>query len=433
MFDAHVNPVPDKRAGAISAFALVVASMVGTGVFTSLGYQLPTLTSGPQILILWLLGGIIALCGALCYATVAKALPKSGGEHHFLGEIYHPALGFMAGLLSAIVGFAAPTALSAIAFGEYLHKALPNIPVTTSAIAVIILGTAAHSFSATTSARVQVAATTLKLLLILAFLIAAITLPGNGDIRWSFEPSTDLSAILQPAFAISLFFVFYAYSGWNAAIYGLEEWHQPERTVHRALIGGTLLVTVLYIALNAAFLHAAPVDDLRNQTAVGEIAARSMFGESTARPIAVLFALGLFASVSAQLWAGPRVLAAMGRSTPALSFLTPKGNAPVASLLIQSTLALAFVLLTTFRDLVNYTQTGLTLCTMLTVAGLFFLGKKLPPATLRRLIVPAMIFLAMTAFAIVRSVVAEPRTTLLGLATAGLCALLWFPLQRLKK
>lgn len=407
--------------------------MVGTGVFTSLGYQLPTLTSGPQILFLWLLGGIIALCGALCYATVAKALPRSGGEHHFLGEIYHPALGFMAGLLSTIVGFAAPTALSAIAFGEYLHKALPGIPVTASAIVVILLGTAAHAFSATTSARVQVAATTLKLLLIAAFLVAAAMLPGKGDIRWEFEPSTDIAAIFHPAFAISLFFVFYAYSGWNAAVYGLEEWDRPERTVHRSLIGGTLVVTVLYIALNAAFLHAAPVDALRGETAVGEIAARSMFGSAAAGPIAMLFALGLFASVSAQLWAGPRVLAAMGRSTPALSFLTPKSDAPVLALGIQSLLALAFVLLTTFRDLVNYTQTGLTLCTMLTVAGLFSLRKKLPSATLWKLALPATIFLAMTTFAIVRSVKAEPKTTLLGLATAGICALLWFPLHRLKK
>jgi basic amino acid/polyamine antiporter, APA family len=425
--------VPKQRAGAISAFALVVASMVGTGVFTSLGYQLPTLNSGPQIIFLWLLGGIIALCGALCYATVAQALPRSGGEHHFLGEIYHPALGFMAGLLSTIVGFAAPTALSAIAFGEYLHKAFPNIPVTASAIVVILLGTAAHAFSATTSARVQVAATALKLLLIAAFLIAAVMLPGKGDIRWEVEPTTDLTAIFQPAFAISLFFVFYAYSGWNAAIYGLEEWDQPERTVHRALIGGTLVVTILYIALNAAFLHAAPVESMLGETAVGEIAARSLFGASAAGPIALLFALGLFASVSAQLWAGPRVLAAMGRSTPALSFLNPKSDAPVLALGIQSLLALAFVLLTTFRDLVNYTQTGLTLCTMLTVAGLFFLRKNLPSNTLKKLILPATIFLAMTAFAIVRSIVAEPKTTLLGLATAAICALLWFPLHRLKK
>ena len=143
----------------------------------------------------------------------------------------------------------------------------------------------------------------------------------------------------------------------------------------------------------------------------------------------VAASLGLFASVSAQLWAGPRVLAAMGRSTPALAFLTPKSGPPGIALIIQSTLALAFVFLSTFRDLVNYTQTGLTLCTMLTVAGVFFLRKKLSTSEFRRLLVPALIFLAMTAFAIVRSIVAEPLPTLAGLATAFACTLLWFALQ----
>ncbi len=421
------------KPGTLPATALVIASMVGTGVFTSLGFQLPDLTSGPQVLFLWTLGGIIALCGALCYAAIAEALPRSGGEHHFLSEFYHPALGFMAGLLSAIVGFAAPTALTALAFGEYLHKALPQVPVTWAGAAVVLIGTAAHSFSAVTSGRIQLVATTLKLLLIFAFLIAAVMLSGQGDIRWAPEPEADLAGILQPAFAISLFFVFYSYSGWNAAVYGLEEWDRPATTVRRALIGGTLLVTVLYVALNAAFLHAAPVNALRGEPAVGEIAARHLLGDAAAGPVALLFALGLFASVSAMLWAGPRVLAAMGRSTPALAFLNPRSGAPVAALGLQCVLALAFVFLSDFRELVNYTQTGLTLCTLLTVAGLFFSRKKFTPQVFRRLLIPATIFLAMTAFVIIRSIAADPVPVLLGLSTALLCAALYFPLTHLRK
>ncbi|MEP4078499.1 APC family permease [Haloferula sp.] len=420
--------MPSRPPGTPAALALVIASMIGTGVFTSLGYQLPALQSGPQIIFLWALGGIIALCGALCYAAVAKALPRSGGEHHFLGELYHPSLGFMGGLLSAIAGFAAPTALSAIAFGEYLHKAAPAIPVTVAAIVVIILGMLAHAFSSSASARIQLTATTLKLLLIFAFLIAAILLPGKGDIRWTVEPAEDLDSILQPAFAISLFFVFYSYSGWNAAIYGLEEWSQPDRTVRRALVGGTLIVAVLYIALNSAFLHAAPVDELRDETAVGEIAARSLFGKSAAAWISGLFAAGLFASVSAMLWAGPRVLAAMGRSTPALSFLNPTNGTPLIALSIQGGLAILFVLLATFRDLVKFTETGLILCTMLTVAGIFvrrdrFAGQHL------RLALPATIFLAMTSFVVIRSIFVAPVPVLLGLTTALLAVVLFFILN----
>jgi len=389
--------------------------MIGTGVFTSLGFQLTDLTSGPQILFLWFLGGVIALCGALCYAAVAEALPRSGGEHHFLTELYHPALGFMAGILSAVVGFAAPTAITALAFGEYLHKALPQVPVSAAAVVVILLGSAAHAVNSRTSARVQLGATGLKLLLILLFLVAVLMLPGAGDIRWTPEPSTDLTSILQPAFATSLFFVFYSYSGWNAAVYGLEEWEQPERTVRRALIGGTLLVTFLYLALNAAFLRAAPVEALRGEVAVGEISARHLLGDHAAAPVAGLFALGLFASVSALLWAGPRLLAAMGSSTPALRFLSPKSGTPLAALALQTLMAIGFVFASGFRDLVTYTQTGLALCTLLTVAGVFLLGNRVK---LRRLILPAVIFLAMTTFVVIRSLTAEPIPTLAGLGTA---------------
>ncbi len=414
-----LKPAP----GTASATALVIASMIGTGVFTSLGYQLPDLTSGPQILFLWALGGVIALCGALCYAAVAEALPRSGGEHHFLTELYHPALGFTAGILSALVGFAAPTAITALAFGEYLHKALPGVPVQAAAAGVVLVGSAAHAINATASARVQLGATGLKLLLILLFLVAVLILPGEGDIRWTPAPADDLRGILQPAFAISLFFVFYSYSGWNAAVYGLEEWDQPERTVRRALLGGTLVVALLYLALNAAFLRAAPVEALRGEVAVGEISARHLFGDRAAAPISLLFALGLFASVSALLWAGPRVLAAMGRSTPALRFLKPRGETPVAALGIQTVLALGFIFATGFRELVTYTQTGLALCTLLTVAGLFRLRGRIP---LGKLLAPALVFLAMTGFVVIRSVSAEPVATLAGLATAAFIAVCGF-------
>ncbi|MGB1128848.1 MAG: APC family permease [Haloferula sp.] len=419
-----------KSPGAFAATSLVVASMVGTGAFTSLGYQLFDLDSGPQILLLWLLGGVIALCGALCYAAIARALPQSGGEHHFLGELYHPSLGFMAGILSAISGFAAPTAITAMAFGAYLHSAIPSINATSASLLVILAGTVAHMASATTSARVQTAATGLKLVLILAFLVAAVILPGEGDIQWSIQPTHDFDRILQPGFAISLIYVLYAYSGWNAAVYGLEEWKEPAKTVRRALIIGTLLVTVLYIALQAAFLSAAPVDELRGVIEIGHVAATSLFGETAAQPVAGLFALGLFASVSAMLWAGPRVLAAMGRTTPSLAFLVPRSGVPRIALYVQMALALTLVASTGFASLITYTLIGLTVSTMLTVGGIFILHRRTPGQISRTLFIPATIFLAMTGFIVVRSIITEPIPSLIGLATVVVTAVLWFPLHR---
>ena len=404
--------------------------MIGTGVFVSLGFQLVDFHSAPPIMLLWLLGGMVALCGALSYAALASLLPRSGGEYHFLGTIYHPSLGFMAGLLSAIVGFAIPTAITALAMGGYLARAWPAIPPRAAAVAVILLGAFAHGLSARTSGRVQTCSTVLKLLLISLFLFSVILLPGKGDIRWHFIPSEDLGQITKPAFAKAIFYVFYAYSGWNAAVYGLEEWHEPRRTIKRSLIGGTLLVTVLYIGLNAAFLIAAPMAALSSEREVAHVSAASLFGPQAGRLISGLFAIGLFASVSALLWAGPRVLGSMGRDVRALRFFSPRHAIPLRPLIFQALLAIALVLAGDFEFLLTFTQTGLTLCTFLAVLGLVLLkirGRKVPAASL----VPALIFVGFTGFVIVRLFFAEPLPAACGILTALACMLLWFPLQRL--
>ncbi|WP_367870152.1 amino acid permease [Luteolibacter sp. Populi] len=425
------------HAGAFAATALVVASMVGVGVFTSLGFQLIDLDSAPQILFLWTLGGLLALCGAFCYAEVAALLPKSGGEYHFLRTIYHPSLGFMAGMLSAFAGFAAPTAITALAFGEYLHKAWGGISVQHAAALVILLGTAAHAVSTRTSARVQVAATSLKLVLILTFIAAAWLLPGKGDIRWTLDLKTDAAAVIQPAFAVALLYVTYSYTGWNAAVYGLEEWNEPQRTVPRALLWGTVLVAVLYVSLNASFLHAAPVAALRGQEAVGHIASTSLFGAEAARMVSGLFAVGLFASASALLWAGPRVLGAMGRGMRSLSFFAPRRDVPHLALLFQTTVALILVFAAGLRDLMEVTQIGLTLCTSMVVAGCMVLRVRSPelprPVKVPLYPLPPLLFLTMAGFVIVYSAVKHPTTTLAGAGVAVFFAVIWFPLKLIRK
>jgi basic amino acid/polyamine antiporter, APA family len=425
------------HAGAFAATALVVASMVGVGVFTSLGFQLVDLSSAPQILFLWTLGGLIALCGAFCYAEVAAMLPKSGGEYHFLRSIYHPSLGFMAGMLSAFAGFAAPTAITALAFGEYLHKAWEGIPAQQAAAGVILLGAAAHAVSTRTSARVQVAATGLKLLLILTFIVAAWVMPGKGDIRWNFEPSADFAAIITPAFAVSLLYVTYSYTGWNAAVYGLEEWRDPQKTVRRALLWGTVLVAVLYVGLNASFLHSSPVAELKGQEAVGHIAATSLFGNETAKTVSGFFALGLFASASALLWAGPRVLGAMGRNMRSLSFFAPRKDVPHLALLFQTTVALVLVYAAGLRQLMEATQIGLTLCTSLVVAGCMVMRHRAPemdrPVKVPFYPLPPLIFLAMAAFVILYSAKKNPETTLAGAGVAVFFAVIWFPLKLIRR
>lgn len=429
-----IHPASTKI-GTLPAVALVVSSMVGTGVFTSLGYQVRDIPSGPGILLVWVLGGLVALCGALSYAELAGALPRSGGEYHFIGRLYHPSLGWTAGLLSAVVGFAAPTALAALALGSYVHRALPQVPASAAAVVALVAVTGGHLLTLKTSARLQTVATALKLMLILGFIVAAFLKTGHGDIRWEIRPRSDFEIISQPAFAVALLFVFYAYSGWNAAVYMLEELEDERRTVARSLVCGTLLVMGLYVLLNAAFLKAAAVADLAGVTEVGHVAAQALFGEGAARWFSGLLALGLVATVSALVWAGPRVLHVMGRDFHFLRILAARNlhGIPVAATLILSGMALVFVLTGDFSQLLTYTQFALTLCAFLTVFGIFIVRRRPAREGAFRCPLyplPPLVFLAMTGFVMVRSLVAEPGPTLAGMATVLLAWLCYFPLRK---
>ncbi len=430
-----MNPPASSKIGTLAATALVVSSMVGTGVFTSLGYQVGDIPSGPGILLVWILGGLVALCGALSYAELAGALPRSGGEYHFIGRLYHPSLGWTAGLLSAVVGFAAPTALAALALGSYAHRAFPQVPAALAAVVALIAVTGGHLLTLKTSARLQTVSTALKLTLILGFILAAFLKTGHGDIRWEIRPQEDLSIIARPAFAVALLFVFYAYSGWNAAVYMLEELNDQRHTVSRSLVFGTLLVMLLYVLLNAAFLKAAPVADLAGVTEVGHVAAQALFGEGAARWFSGLLSLGLVATVSALVWAGPRVLHVMGRDFHFLRVLAVKNRhgIPVPATLILSGLALLFVHVGNFAQLLTYTQFALTLCAFLAVFGIFIVRRKPRVEGAFRCPwypLPPLVFLAMTGFVMVRSLVADPGPTLAGMATVLLAWLCYFPLRR---
>ena len=431
-----MNEVPKVRL--IPAIALVVASMVGTGVFTSLGFQVKDVPSGPAILLLWLLGGLLALCGALSYAELVAAIPRSGGEYRFLGSLFHPSLGWAAGLLSLVIGFAAPAALAAIAFGSYANKAWDALPPPGMAAAALCVVTAAHLTSVRNSARFQTATTGLKLLLIVGFIIVAFVTPGRGDVRWTPDFPTDLKLVMQPAFAVSLLLVFYAYSGWNAAVYIAEEVEQPRRTVVLAVLCGTAVVAALYLLANAAFLKAAPVGELSGVVEVGHVAAKSLFGESAAVGFSLLLSIGLIATVSAQIWAGPRVMAAIGKDLPALGGLAVlnEGGVPVRATLLVAALALGFVAIGDFRQLLAFTQSGLTLCSMLTVAGVFKARKmKLAPEGAFRcpwFPLPPLVFIALSLAVLVWSMVGNPLATLAGFGTCLFAWFLYFPLARLR-
>lgn len=421
----------------LPALLLVVASMVGTGVFTSLGFQVRDIPSGPVILGLWALGGLLALCGALCYAELAAAMPRSGGEYYFLSRLYHPSLGWCAGIISLVVGFAGPTALAALALGYYAHSAVEWLPPQTIALGALVVITAGHLLSLRSSARLQTAATLLKVILILAAVVAAFTTKGEGDIPWTFEPDRDLALVWQPAFALSLLFVFYAYSGWNATVYMADDIANARHTVARSLIGGTLVVITLYLLINAAFLKAAPLAALAGRVEVGHVAAQSLYGRDAARWFSGLLSLGLVATISALVWSGPRVLVAVGRDHPVFGMLTrhTASGVPLRATLLVSALAFILVVAGDFEDLLIYVQSGLTICAFLSVAGLFIVRRRRmsPPDAFRCpwFPLPPLVFLATSGFVLASLCVTQTIAALAGFGSFFVMWLSYFPVRYL--
>ena len=299
------------------AVAIVVADMVGVGVFTSLGFQVKDIPTGFSILLLWVVGGIVALCGVFSYGELGAMFPRSSGEYNFLGRAYHPAFGFVAGFVSATVGFAAPVALAAMAFGEYGRAILPDAPPMALAVGVVWLVALVQLTGVKHSSTFQLIATILKVVLIVAFLACGFVIGTPQPV--SFAPqASDFSHIISAPFAISLVFVMYSFSGWNAATYIIGEMKEPERNLPRAMLFGTLIVLVLYVALNAVFLHTAPVDKLAGQLDVARVSGSYIFGEVGGRIVGGMICIGLISSISAMMWIGPRVTMTMGEDIPAL-------------------------------------------------------------------------------------------------------------------
>lgn len=396
--------------------------MIGTGVFTSLGFQLASIESGFVLLMLWAVGGVAAVCGAICYAELGAAMPQSGGEYHFLGEIYHPAAGFISGWVSATVGFAAPTALAALTFGSYLASVFPGLSAPVLATGLIVLLTLVHGSSHQRSGAAQSALTALKLLLIAGFSLLALALADNPQ-PIAFTPSTgDGGLLLGGAFAVSLIYVNYAFSGWNAATYISGELVQPQRTLPWVLLGSTTLVALLYLLLNAVFLYVAPIEALRGKVEVGFVAAQYVFGESGAAVMGCLLALLLISTVSAMILAGPRVLHRIGHDIPAFSVLgqlNPHGI-PQRAIVAQGLLSLLLLWTASFDRILVFSGAIMALNTLFAVAGIFVLRWRQPalvrPYRITLYPLPPIVFLLITGWTLFYTVQQRPAEAAICLA-----------------
>lgn len=418
-----MHPTPHRKIGWISAGSIVVANMVGTGAFTTLGLQLQHIQSIWAVLSLWIFGGIIALLGALSYAELGARMPRSGGEYYYLTRIYHPLAGYLSGWVSLTVGFTASIALSAMAMGAYLSD-VTFIDARWIALAVIVLVSVVHSFHVEQSSRFQNIFTLLKLALMVFLALACLTRPApqhavQWEASWLFE-------IGSAPYAVALVFVVYAYSGWNAAAYITGEVRQPARNLPRALVGGALLVSLLYVLLQWGFLLQAPREALSGKIEVAQIAAASLFGVSGGQTVSLLIGLLLVSSISAMVWVGPRVSRAMAEDYPVWHFLARdnRHGVPVNAIWFQAAVSIFLLLSGSFEQVLTYSGFVLHLSTTAAVAGLFFLRRndkgRRPPFASPFYPWAQIVFLLFSIWMLAFLLYDKPRESLLGLLNLGI-------------
>ena len=416
--------------------AVVIANMIGTGVFTSLGFQLLDIRSGFVLLMLWAVGGLAAVCGAMTYAELGAAMPRSGGEYNFLTRIYHPAAGFVSGWVSATIGFAGPTALAAMTFGAYATSILPGGGSEglekLLAVGLVIGLTLIHAGNRRNSGGLQLVFTILKVGIIVTFCLAAIVLIDTPQPVTFLPVAGDGALLTSGTFAVSLIYVSFAYTGWNAATYLSSELEQPQRTLPWILMGGTLVVTILYLSLNFVFLYSAPMEAMVGQVEVGFIAAEAAFGDLGGRFTGLVFAMLLVSTVSAMTLAGPRVIQVMGEDFPALKALgkTNKDGIPSRAIFLQSSIALLFIFSSTFESILVFAGFTLALNSFATVLGIFVLRWQQPdlPRPYRTFLYPfpPLIYLALTGWTLWFVLVSRPAEGLFGIGIIGAGLIFYF-------
>jgi amino acid transporter len=364
-----------KALGLWTLAALVIANMIGAGVFTTSGLALGDLGSPLRVLAAWLVGGLLALCGALSYAALARLIPDSGGEYLYLSRVIHPLVGFVAGWISLLAGFTGAIAYAALTFAAYAvpasQSAVGTNAVATTAIAVAVV---LHALHVRQGAWVQNIAVAIKLLLMLAFCVYAAFEPGVsswvglGEVR---SASYEIPPFSIAAFALSLMWISFSYSGFNAAVYLAGEVPAARDRIPRALMLGTGLTLVIYLALNAVFVLVPSFASAVRQEDIAAVAAEAVGGRAMATAVRLVIVLALFTSVSAMVMVGPRVYAKMADDGLFPAVLRIESETPMVAIIMQGLLAAGVVWITGLRELLSYLGFTLGLSTAATVAALF--------------------------------------------------------------
>ena len=440
-----------RQLGFFSATALVISNMVGTAIFGTTGFMAGDLGSAGLILGCWAVGALVAIAGALSYSELGINFPSSGGEYVYLTHAYGPEWGFMTGWVSFFAGFSAPIAAAALTFSDYLGHFFPSLKQDNASLVIgsgtfslhlgpgqavasmlIAAFTILNCFGVGRAAKVQNVLTSTKLLVIVGFVLAAF-LFGSGDWgHFSQHAVRTSSNGLPMQFVISLIWVMFGYSGWNAATYVAEEIRRPERTLPMAAAAGAVLVAVLYLALNLVYIYSTPLEKMKGEIAVGDLAASNLFGPRVAGVFTALMAICIVSTVNAMVTIGPRVYYAMAKNKAffrGAANVNPRWHTPVVAILSQGVCAMAMTL-TPFRSLLTYIGISLTFFSVLAVASLFVFRARRPDWQRLRAVqvgwplIPALYILVGLAMMIF-GLIGWPVASLAAFATVGAGALVY--------
>ena len=449
-----MNGKPDnyglkRQLGFLSATIVVIANMIGTGIFTTSGFIIENLGSPQTMLFCWLVGGLFALCGALCYGELGARFPKAGGEYVYLRESLGKCMGFLSGWISLIVGFSAPVAAASIAFSTYSWSALslPSdlgvsltiygieiltlSPVTLLSIATIAILSLVHIRGLIVGSRVQNILTLLKLCIIGAFIVARFWF-GNGSME-NFVPGFQIGDLFKDKFAVSLIFVSFAYCGWNGATYIGSEIRNPDRNIPLSLISGTCVVMVIYLLLNIVYIYALPAKEMAGVLEVGSKSAAFLFGVTASKYFGGAIAIGLLSVISAMIMTGPRIYYAMAKDGVffgAFSRISTAHGTPARSIVLQAIIAILMATSASFDKLLIYIGFTLSLFAMLTVLGLIVIRLKRPdiisPYKTLGYPITSLLFVLGNMWIIYFSIKSTPIAPVCGLVTIGLGVCFYF-------
>ena len=397
---APAKPTLARKLGVFPATNLVIANMVGAGIFTTTGLLMQELGSPLLMIGLWMAGGILALCGAFCYGELGAAMPRAGGEYVYLSELFHPLLGFLTGWISFFVGFSAPLAASSLGCSEYLAEAFPGLVewgdpgLVKKALAILVIATlgAVHLRGLEFGTRIQNWLTVGKILLIVGLVAVGFAVGqgslshfGAGEVAHLPQDATQPPVTGLPegtggwkAMGLSLMWIMFAYSGWNASAYIGSEIDKPQRNLPRSLLAGTGIVILLYLGLNLLFVYAIPAQEMHGVITIGGLAASRLFGGTVETAVSAMIAFALLSSISAIIILGPRVYYAMARGGYFFRFVGevhPVTRVPSKSILLQCGIAAIMVLSGTFDQILTYMGFCLGIFPIVAVLGVFKLRR----------------------------------------------------------